>query len=89
MKKTYVKPRAMMEYFTLSQSIAKHCGWNSDDYYGSPTHADNTVCGWRDAAGDVYWTSGAACSIIVDANYEIVGEVCYNAPTGSNEIFAS
>lgn len=88
MKKTYVKPRAVMEYFTLSQSIAQSCGWNSENYYGSPTHADITVCGWKEVTGDVYWASTSACSIIVDADFE-VGEGCYNAPSGSNQIFAS
>ena len=88
MKKTYEKPRAMMEYFTLSQSIAQSCGWNSDDYYGHPTHGDPYSCAWVDASGERYWTSTPPCGGAYSTELD-VGEGCYNAPSGSNQIFAS
>lgn len=88
MKKTYMKPSITMEYFTLNQSIAMSCGWTSDKFYGHPTHGDPSSCAWVDAGGERYWTATPTC----DGEYATdldVGEGCYNAPSGSQQIFAS
>lgn len=88
MKKTYVKPCITVEYFTLSQSIATSCGWNSDDYYGKPMHASPNSCAWVDVTGERYWTSQPTCDDSYSTDIE-VSEGCYNAPSGSQQIFAS
>ena len=92
MKKVYEKPRATVEYFTLTQNIALDCGYN-DSYIGRPNQSEKGQCGWIPNAdydfGVVYWTSSASkCS----GNYspDLPGlEVCYDAPAGVPTIFAS
>lgn len=89
MKELYVKPQLHVEHFTLSQSIAKSCGWTDEGYYGTPTHADiYDGCGWKEADGTIIWIEKPFCS---DAyNPEVpVSEGCYNAPEGGKAIFAS
>lgn len=88
MKKAYVKPRITVEYFTLNQSIAQSCGWNADDFYGKPTHGDIYSCAWVDAGGERYWTATPTCGDAYSPDLD-VGEGCYNAPSGSQQIFAS
>ncbi|MDI9241822.1 hypothetical protein [Fusibacillus kribbianus] len=88
MKKMYVKPCITVEYFTLSQSIAQSCGWTSDKFYGKPTHADIYSCAWVDASGERYWTSTPTCDGSYGEDIQ-VSEGCYNAPSGSQQIFAS
>lgn len=89
MKKTYTKPALRLEYFTLTQSIARSCGWNDEDFFGSPTHGDNTTCGWKDVFGQVYWVTPAACEGASNSPDLVIDEVCYNNPNGQPLIFAS
>lgn len=88
MKKTYVKPRITVEYFALSQSVAKSCGWTADKFYGHPTHADIDSCAWVDAAGESYWVSEQVCGASYSEELE-VADGCYNAPSGLHQVFAS
>lgn len=88
MKKAYVKPSLTVEYFTLSQSIATSCGWTEDKFYGHPTHGDISSCAWEDVTGERYWTSTPTCSDTYSPDLE-VADGCYNAPSGSQQIFAS
>ena len=44
MKKAYKKPAMIVEWFTLSQTIAASCADLSD--YGSPTLNRMYLCGW-------------------------------------------
>ena len=43
MKKTYTKPALRLEYFTLTQSIARSCGWN--DGFGDVYWVAPSACG--------------------------------------------
>lgn len=91
MKKTYMKPFARVEYFTLCQSIARNCGYNDESYWGKPTHSDivgMNPCGWQELDGTIIWMSAPACSGDFSADVE-VSEGCYNAPTAANAIFSS
>lgn len=91
MKAKYEKPRIAIESFTLSQSIAQSCGYNKDSYFGHPTHGDVFTCAWVEADGEKYWTQAATCGAdnIVDSSFEGIAEGCYNAPSGSKQLFAS
>ena len=92
MKETYVKPQLHVEYFTLSQSIAKSCGYVDESYIGAPTHSEPGVdgCGWRtnndDSSSIVIWSDG--CNIPGNDNTQ-VDDGCYNAPSIAGAIFAS
>lgn len=88
MKKVYKKPMIAMEYFTLNQNIAVSCGYNDENYFGHPTQADKTNCGWDDGFGEIFWVTVGPCSDNYSPDLEI-GEVCYNAPAGVATIFAS
>lgn len=88
MKKAYVKPRLTVEYFTLNQSVATSCGWTADKFYGHPTHGDIYTCAWVDVTGERYWTTESTCGGSCSPDLE-VSEGCYNAPSGSQQIFAS
>ena len=88
MKKTYKKPIANVEFFTLTQNIAQGCGYKDENFIGFPTHADNASCGWNDGSGEIYWTSKPQCGDAYSPDLEI-GEVCYNNPNGAATIFAS
>lgn len=88
MKKVYVAPRIAVESFKLNQTIATSCGWTSEKYFGHPTHADIYSCAWVDATGEAYWTAQPHCGDSY-SEYLDVGEGCYNAPSGSQQVFAS
>lgn len=88
MKKTYTKPALRLEYFTLTQSIARSCGWRDEDYIGFPTHGDNTTCGWDDGFGEIYWVEAPPCGGAYSPDLDFA-EVCYNNPNGQPQIFAS
>lgn len=87
MKEKYSKPCLNIELFTLSQTIATHCGYNKNTYYGHPNFSSISSCGWVDPVGMIYW-SNAKCNVAVDDDFE-TSEGCYNAPSGSHQIFAS
>lgn len=88
MKKTYTKPALRLEYFTLTQSIARSCGWRDEDYIGFPTHGDESKCGWNDGFGEVYWVETTTCGGKYSPDLDFA-EVCYNNPNGQPQIFAS
>ena len=82
MKKAYEKPVLYIERFTLSQTIALNCGENV--YLGEPTHGSKETCGWN-VDGIIVFTSKNYCSELT----EIYLDVCYNAPAGGYNVFAS
>lgn len=88
MKKIYSKPTVNVEYFALSQNIARSCGYKDEDFIGHPTHSNETSCGWDDGTGEIYWTTKDPCSDAYRPDLDI-GEVCYNNPDGKVQIFAS
>lgn len=89
MKGKYQKPEIHIEYFALSQNIAQSCGYKDENYYGHPNHATKETCGWDDGFGEVYWVSTLSkCSGEYSPDLD-TGEVCYNAPNGQPQIFAS
>ena len=86
MKKTYSKPRIIIEDFTLSQNIA-NCGAVHNSELGKPTHWTKTTCGW-DFGGVSLWTASPACDIPTGEQAE-GSELCYNAPEGGYSVFSS
>lgn len=89
MKETYVKPQLRVESFLLSQSIAASCGYRDDWYLGEPKHADKYSCAWDTNMGDVFWLESThGCETVVGDEFTL-GEMCYNAPEGKLQIFAS
>ena len=91
--KAYVKPQLQVEYFTLSQNIARACSVpGGGTTLGKPTWGDEGTCGWDIGIGDgdiILWTeSSVGCN-------EHLGEkdqyefLCYNNPNGGCTIFSS
>lgn len=99
MKKPYIKPKAFVENFNLAQSIAINCGHDWTGTTGHPTHADpNTpTCGW--SLGNIVYfdqsLAGTKCTEDADPDsWELGGSggtptICYNAPAGAPQAFAS
>ena len=94
MKKAYVKPELMVEYFTLAQNIAATCSGvkpgGGNGGLGRPNHWDKGICGW--VVGDIsLWTAGTPapeCSIHLGQDEEVLG-VCYTNPSSGYSIFGS
>ena len=82
MKKQYEKPVMYIERFTLSQTIALNCGENVD--LGEPMYGSKETCGWN-IDGTIVFTSKPNCVELT----EVFLDVCYNAPAGGNNVFAS
>ena len=89
MKLEYVKPRILVERFTLTQSIAASCGATGGTTLGKPTSQSAATCGW-DLNGVLFFTSSTVniCTEIVSDGFEREG-YCYNNPTGSPAFFSS
>lgn len=86
MKKKYIQPRAQVEYFTLSQSIAAGCGaFNPEGTLGTPTHGDKNSCGWK-TGNFIAWMDDSICDFPTGDEFQ---GVCYNNPNGGQTIFAS
>ena len=91
MKKAYVKPKLMTEYFTLSQNIASTCFGvqpGGGDWWGRPNQGDKFNCGW--VVGDIsLWIDGnQKCGVPLGSDEEVLG-VCYNNPSSGYAIFGS
>jgi hypothetical protein len=88
MKKAYKKPMMIVEWFTLSQTIAQGCGDNLEDY-GSPTHTRRTTCAWEFLGGAAYYflDSNDVCLDPVEEGGSDF--ICYNAPEGGINLFHS
>lgn len=83
MKKAYKKPMMIVEWFTLSQTIAAGCGENASNL-GEPLHARKADCAW-DFWGIIIFENSDAC---VEKS-EVYGELCYNAPADGYNVFHS
>lgn len=86
MKKAYKKPAMIVEWFTLSQTIAAGCADLSD--YGSPTLNRMYLCGWDfNGATTIFLEGNDNCLLqIEDGSLE---GVCYNAPVPGMQLFNS
>lgn len=82
MKKAYEKPVLYIERFTLSQSIAHNCGENLD--FGMATQTTKETCGWNVGPYEIFMDR-----LICDRPTKYFDGVCYNAPDGGYNIFAS
>ncbi len=89
MKLEYVKPRILVERFTLTQSIAASCGVVNGTTFGKPTSQSATTCGW-DLNGSLLFTSSTVniCTEIVAEGSEVAG-YCYNNPANMPAFFSS
>lgn len=91
MRKAYTKPQIHIEKFILSQSIAS-CGAAHTSSLGGPNHWSKKTCGWV-VGNEVYWSSVPGCGNDLDDVYpedwDELGAVCYNNPSGGNTIFSS
>lgn len=90
MKAVYVKPQLRVENFSLTDSVAKSCGWNWQDSttIGNPTHGDPSSCGWKYNETDIVFTNTSNCTLVVPTGDDLDG-MCYNNPDGGVQIFAS
>ena len=80
MKKKYTKPALNVEFFTLTQSIARDCGSSA------PVNASNVNdCIWDLGGGNSIFIAIANCTI----DGEDMGYGCYNNPGEGNYIFRS
>lgn len=84
MKKVYEKPALYIERFTLAQTIASGCGENLD--LSMATHSSKKTCGWEVAPGLILFMSFDFCNLPTEY---FEGVVCYNAPAGGYNVFAS
>lgn len=90
MKMEYVKPRIIVERFTLTQSIAASCGAPAGgSSLGRPTSQSASTCGW-DRNGILYFTATTTidCTEDVTDGFEMEG-YCYNNPEGGVAFFSS
>ncbi len=91
MKMEYVKPRMIVERFTLTQSIAASCGAPAGgSSLGKPTSQSAATCGW-DLNGEIIFTEstvGINCTMDVSDGYEADG-YCYNNPSTMPAFFSS
>jgi hypothetical protein len=85
MKKAYKKPMMIVEWFTLSQTIATGCGENAFNW-GTPKHERKAVCAWDlNDTGMLIFQDPNICELAS----EDWGVVCYNAPADGNNVFHS
>ena len=89
MKLEYVKPRILVERFTLTQSIAASCGSTGGTTLGKPTSQSAATCGW-DLNGVLFFTSSTVniCTKIVSDGFDLEG-YCYNNPANMPAFFSS
>ena len=89
MKLEYVKPRILVERFTLTQSIAASCGATGGTTLGKPTSQSAATCGWE-LNGSLLFTSSTVnnCTEIVPDGFELEG-YCYNNPANMPAFFSS
>lgn len=83
MKKTYRKPMLVVERFALSQTIAISCGKNVG--VGKPNFESKEKCGWLIEGYEIF----ADMSVCDNPSEFFEGLICYNAPKGGLNIFAS
>lgn len=83
MKKTYKKPVAIIENFTLNTSIAGDCGIK--------TYTPNSgTCGIeQEGLGTVFMTGMAGCSFQVSVDDGSYNGFCYHVPIDDNKLFNS
>ena len=85
MKKAYKKPMMIVEWFTLSQTIAAGCGENISNL-GTPLHTRKAECAWdHNDTGILIFQDPNICELPA----EVWGEMCYNAPADGYNVFHS
>ena len=86
MKKAYKKPMMIVEWFTLSQTIATGCG--DLDIYGSPTLTRRANCAWDFNGAFLLFLEGNN-----NCEYQIkdgtIDGLCYNGPSAGMSLFHS
>ena len=90
MKMEYVKPRILVERFTLTQSIAASCGApGGGTSLGKPTSQSAATCGW-DLDGVLFFaaTTLVNCTEDVEEGFILEG-YCYNNPANMPAFFSS
>ena len=86
MKENYVKPKLLLESFTLSQTIAESCGASHDSTLGEPTHYDATTCEWDVGGFTLFFEHCDLNMEDFNNNYETL---CYGNPNGGQTVFSS
>lgn len=79
MKKKYIKPHIIIENFSLSETIAAGCEFQSNN----PTQG---VCGYPTRNGMVFTTEIMGCEYHQPDNNDAL---CYHVPTDTTNIFNS
>lgn len=89
MKQTYMKPRMVVERFTLAQSIAKDC---YDSIDKGQVNQSELPCVW-DIGGLTILMESNHCGVALDGFDNYVADdgtlVCYNNPGEGQYIFRS
>ena len=80
MKKKYTKPALNVEFFSLTQSIARDCGSSAPVNSGDPSD-----CIWDLGGGTTVFIAITNCTL----DGEDMGYGCYNNPSEGNYIFRS
>lgn len=89
MKKQYTKPFIRLESFVMSQSIAGGCGAvPGGNTLGKPGYSSVGSCGWNVGDTIVWVNSSTGCNYPWGAD-DPFNSVCYNNPSGGNNIFNS
>lgn len=91
MKEKYIKPRIIVERFTLTQSIAANCAVNaSNSTIGTPKSADAHSCVWE-VGGFAFFLENSTVNCLNDvgATDDVLNGYCYNNPTPATALFSS
>lgn len=92
MKEKYVKPKIILERFTLSQNIAATCQGvpgGAASMGNGPTAGNIYTCKWY-FGGTYLFISGENCEYGPDAEGELDADIyCYNNPDGGIQMFGS
>lgn len=82
MKKTYVKPNAILESFELSANIAGDCEFTTNHQLNVCTYEIKSL------GGNVFIDATTNCHDITAADGQYNG-VCYQVPSTANNLFTS
>ena len=95
MKEQYTKPVIIFESFSLTQTIARDCGYSGHSTLGEPTYYSELNCAWDCGGYTVYLLYlDKGCEDDGPETPEEAEEFsfegqCYNNPDGGTEIFSS
>ena len=83
MKANYTKPMLAVEFFSLTQTVARDCGGSIPK--DQLNFGDPNQCAWDLGGGMTVFTVPPNCKI----NGENMGYGCYNKPSEGNYVFRS